>query len=206
MKDFPEVRFRYAWLLANAASVHLNEKWGDGTPLQSAEFYSDIAIKYAKWWKPDGVNILSGMCDITGLNFHQNTIDVYVAPWFHAFSSPMVVGVIFKTKDSLVNTVTHEIIHRLLTDNTTYDYDYDFVSVWREMFGEDLSENALVHVPVHAIMQKLYVDVLHRPDLVELDKKLVADYPDYTAAWDYVNKVGYEDVIIKLRKHAAEMK
>jgi hypothetical protein len=180
----------------------MNEKWGDGTPLEPYEYYSEIAKKYANWWQPEGEAILRVMCEITGLRFRQNILDVYVAPWFYAFSSPMVLGVIFKTKDSLIGVVTHEIIHRLLIDNTTYDYNYDFAKLWRKMFGAELSQNALVHVPVHAIANKLYVDIMNRPDFVELDKKRSAEYPDYVAAWDYVDRVGYNEVIKKLLQAA----
>lgn len=200
MKQIPQIRFEYAWLLADAASQVLNEKWGDGTPLQSYDYYTGIARKYAEWWEPIGDSILEGLCTITNLQFRQTIIDIHVAPWFYAFSSPMVIGVIFKDQDSLVNIVTHEIIHRLLIDNTSYEYGYDFAAMWRSMFGKDLTKNALVHVPVHAIMKKLYIDVLDRPDLVELDKKTVADQPDYVAAWEYVDSVGYEEIIQKLNE------
>jgi hypothetical protein len=206
MKNIPQVRFEYAWLLSDAASTVLNEKWGDGKPLRSYKYYEGVAHKYAKWWQSVGDNILEGLCDITGLSFRQNTIDVHVAPWFYALSSPMVIGVIFKDEDGLINIVSHEIIHRLLTDNTTYDYDYNFVAIWRDMFGEELSKNTLVHVPVHAIMKKLYVDILKRPELVELDKKSVSNNPDYTAAWEYVDRVGHEEIIRKLSDHADNFK
>ena len=36
MKKIPTVRIKYAWLLADTASVVMNEKWGDGTPLQKS--------------------------------------------------------------------------------------------------------------------------------------------------------------------------
>lgn len=186
----PVVRFQYAWLLADAASVHLNEKFGDGTPLRSFDEYVDITKQYDDWWQPHGEKILKGLCDITGLEFAQNIIDVYVAPWFYAFSAPMVIGVTFKTQDELLNVVTHEIIHRLLTDNTSHDLYHDYVDDWKKMFGEEHSQNTLVHIPVHAVMEKLYVDVLERPDLVALDKKSVADNPDYTKAWEYVDRKG----------------
>jgi len=196
----PKVRIDYAWLLSDAASVHLNEKLGDGTPLRSYEYYCDIAKKYSEWWEPEGEKILQALCEITGLEFYQNTIDVHVAPWFYAFSSPMALGVVFKEKDVLVNVLTHEIIHRLLTDNKSYDYGHDYVKLWRSMFGDGVTKNTLVHIPVHAVMKKLYVDYLKRPDLVALDKKSVAEYPDYAAAWEYVDEHGHEEIIAKLRE------
>ena len=190
----PEVRFSYAWLLNEASSV-MNEKYGDGTPLQSFEFYNEVAEKYQAWWQPHNDAILEGIQEITGLGFRQNIIDVHVAPWFYAISNPMVIGVIFKTEDELINVVTHELIHRLLTDNTTYEFGFDFVAQWQSLFGSNHSHKTLVHIPVHAIMEKLYVHILKRPDLTQLDKLKVADNEEYAKAWNYVDKQGSQAII-----------
>ena len=195
VKSLPTVRFQYAWLLTEAASTHLNEKFGDGTPLRTYVEYVAITKQYDAWWQPHSEKILQGLCDITGLEFKQNTIDVYVAPWFYAFSSPMVLGVTFESEDALVNALTHEIIHRLLTDNTSHDLYHDYLSDWRVMFGDTHSQNTLVHIPVHAVMQKLYEDVLHRPELVDFDKKLVAENEDYRRAWSFVEEHGHQSII-----------
>lgn len=207
-KKIPEVRIGYSFLLSDAASSGLNELRGDGTPLRSFEYYTAVADKYADWWKDDGDKILRGLCKITGLDFYQNTIDVHVAPWFYAFSSPMVLGVKFKSKDDLVNTLTHEIIHRLLTDNTTYEYDYDFVKLWQSMLGKDMDWNTLVHIPVHAIMEELYTEVIDRPDLIEFDKKSLEEIgaKAYVDAWKYVETHGYKSITDKIRAHAVEMR
>ena len=207
-QSIPEVRFEYSFLLSDQASEGLNKLWGDGTPLHSFEYYTGIAEKYEKWWQPDGDTIVAALCQITGLQFYQNTIDVHVAPWFNAFSSPMVLGVMFKKKDDLIITLTHEIIHRLLTDNTTYDRRYDFLKLWKSMFGEDHAWNTLVHIPVHAFLQELYIDVLDRPDLLELDKKSLEslDAKEYIAAWEYVEKTGYKTITDKIRKHVKEQR
>jgi hypothetical protein len=206
-KTLPEVRFEYAFLLSEYASEGLNTLWGDGTPLRSFDEYTEIVKKYAEWWKDDGDKIIRELCRITELEFYQNTIDVYVAPWFYAFSSPMVLGVTFSSKNQFINTLTHEIIHRLLTDNTTYSREYDFLQLWRSLFGDHHEWNTLVHIPVHAIMQKLYIDVLNRPDLLELDKKDLNEHGDkeYLAAWGYVEQQGYEDIIRKLKQHSSQM-
>lgn len=202
----PVVRIEYAWLLSDAASTILNEKWGDGTPLRSYEEYVAIAEKYDAWWQPESEKILAALCEITGLEFRQNIIDVYVAPWFYAFSVPMVIGVIFKTKDDLIRVLAHEITHRLLTDNTTYEYFYKFLPLWRKMFGMELPFNTVVHIPVHAIIEKLCVEYLERPDLVVLDKERVAENPPYKQAWEYVEEHGSEAIIAQLREHAATMR
>lgn len=193
----PQVRIKYAWLLANMASVVMNEKWGDGTPLHSFNYYENIAAKYEKWWRPNNDQVLEGICEILNLEFRQNIIDVNVAPWFSPISDPMTIGPAFKTVDDLVNTLTHEMLHRLITDNTTYPYDYDFLSQWREMFGDEHTQDTLVHIPVHAAMEALYTK-LGRADLLELDLVQTRKYEAYKDAWLYVKKVGYKEIVRKL--------
>jgi len=194
----PTVRFQYAWLLSDAASTVLHEKYGDGKKMRTYDEYVEIAKRYDEWWQPHSKKILQGLRNITGLEFTQNTIDVYVAPYFHAFSSPMVLGPHLKSEDELLNVLTHEIIHRLLTDNTTYDLYHEFPPDWQSLYGPDHAINTLVHIPVHAIMEKLYKEVIERPDLIRYDKKYVQEWEDYVAAWNYVEKHGYQKIIDQL--------
>jgi hypothetical protein len=142
---------------------------------------------------------LRGICEIFNLEFRQNIIDINVAPWFSPISDPMVIGPAFKSQDQLVNTLVHELLHRLITDNTSTNYEHDFIKDWRELFGEEHSKKALIHIPIHAGMKKLYLDVIDRPDLLELDINTVEKYPAYAKAWEYVNENDYNDIVAKLQ-------
>lgn len=203
MTKIPEVRIKYAWLLSNTASVVMNEKWGDSTPLRSFKEYEKIALKYEKWWRPYNDQILKGICELLNLSFRQNIIDVNVAPWFNPISDPMVIGPAFENQDDVVNTLAHEILHRLITDNTIYPYDFDFFTEWEGLFGKDHARNTLIHIPVHAVMEALYRDVLNRPELVDLDKKQTSSYKAYKDAWKYVEKVGYKKILKQLTSASA---
>lgn len=195
--QIPKIRFKYGWLVAGEASHVLNDRWGDGTPLRSYEEYDAIAKKYDVWWRTDGDTILTAMTEVLNLQFHQPEIDIYVVPWFNAISDPMIIGPAFPNQDELINSVTHELLHRLLTENTVTDYTYDYISGWKELFG-DHEFNTLVHIPVHAVMKKVYLDKINRPDLLDLDKRLVKDNQPYANAWTYVDDNGYEEIISKL--------
>lgn len=197
-KNIPELRIKYAWLLADAASIVMNEKWGNGQPLLSYDEYVSIAAKYSKWWSPHNEKILSGISDIFNLEFRQNIIDVNVAPWFTPISDPMVIGPAFKTGDAVVNTITHELLHRLITDNTSTDYEHDHIKDWEELFGTNHSINTLIHIPIHAGMKKLYLDVINRSDLLKLDIKESKQYPDYAKAWQYVEENDYNKIMKQL--------
>jgi hypothetical protein len=194
----PIIRIKYAWLLAGQASVVMNEKYGDGTSLRSDEEYEQIAEKYNQWWSPNSTEILHGICDILNLEFRQSIIDIYIAPWFRPISDPMVIGPAFRSKDYLVITIAHELIHRLITDNNTLQYDHKFLDEWRQAYGDEHMKNTLIHIPVHAVLKSLYLDVLNRPDLLELDIHSVDENPPYKAAWKYVNENDYKEIIAKI--------
>lgn len=194
----PEIRIKYAWLLSDEATVVMNEKYGDGTSLRTFNEYEKIAEQYETWWRPHNDTILRGLYDILDLEFRQNIIDVYVAPWFNPISDPMVVGPAFKSEDAFVNTLTHELIHRLLTDNTSINYDHDLLSDWKQLFGDVHETNTLIHIPVHAVMNKLYIDHLDREDLLELDIEETKDNKAYADAWKYVQTNDYNNIIKKL--------
>jgi hypothetical protein len=194
----PEIRIQYGWLLSDAASVHLNEQFGDGTPLRTYDEYVEIAVRYEDWWRPYNDRILQGLCDILSLAYRPNVIDVYVAPWFNAISLPLVVGPAFKTQDEFIVTLAHELTHRLLADNTTTDYFYNPTPDWEASFGSHHAVNCLIHIPIHACLKQLYIDVLKRPELVELDQQAVKDSPDYVAAWKYVDEHDYNTIVTQV--------
>lgn len=194
----PEIRIKYGFLLAENASEGLNKLYGDGTPLRKFEEYTETADRYTKVWRLYEKQILTGMCDLYGLTFRQDIIDVYVAPWFWAFSDPMVLGVTF-SDDQVITNLTHELFHRLLTDNNETSYDTDYLAQWKQVLSGSHSWNKLVHIPVHAGLKAIYLDILKRPDLLGLDKKDVKKNLPYRQAWEYVDDHDYKTIIEKIK-------
>ena len=191
---YPEIRIKYAWLLAENTSPAMMDYYDKGGKLRSFEEYEAIAAQYAEWWSPYEERILSAMHEATGLTFKQNVIDVYVAPFFYAFSEPLVLGVQFDSQQKLVCNLTHELVHRLLMDNTTHD-DSQTYDEWTNLFGER-SFNELVHIPVHAIMHEVFIDKISEP--VFLEQEVLGD-KDYKASWDYVQQRTYQRITKDLR-------
>lgn len=206
MSSLPEVRFQYSFLLKEQASHYIGKHFAPDTELRSDKYYTDIAIKYWDWWAPYSEQILRAMTEETGLEFYQNTIDIYVAPWFYAFSNPMVIGVKFKSQEELVAVVTHELLHRILTDNTSHEFWYDYQTEQRTLYGDEHSRVTLNHIPVHALLQKIFIDHLKRPDLLEIDRKSIDKNPHYAKAWEYVDTHGYQTIIDELNKVNATAK
>lgn len=202
----PIIRIKDAWLLRENASQHLHELWGKGRKLADDHWMEQRVVEYQKAWKPYQTKVLNGMCDTIDLRFRQNIIDVYIAPWFRAFSDPLVIGVM-QEPDIFIDTLTHELIHRLLTDNTSIPHETKLLGPWQKLFGKNHSFRTVVHIPVHAIHKAIYLDVLNEPKRLKRDmegnKKF--DATDYVKAWDYVEKHGYKEIIKSLRESYKEL-
>lgn len=199
--SLPLIRIKDAWLLRENASQHLHELWASkGDVLADDKWMEKRVNEYQKAWEPVEQKILKGMTESLGLSFRQNIVDVYIAPWFRAFSDPMIIGVM-QEPDVFVDTLTHELIHRLLTDNTAIPHETKLLEEWQELFGKQHTFGTTVHIPVHAVHKAIYLNILKDPERLKRDiannKKYEAK--DYIAAWDYVEEHGYEEIIKKLK-------
>lgn len=205
MSKYPEIRIKDGWLLRMNASVHLHKlKAKKGEKLADDDEMANIVDAYNGEWKKYEKKILKGMYDLLGLQYRQNIIDVYIAPWFGAFSDPLVIGV-GNSPDEFVDTLAHELLHRLFTDNTSIAYQTNILKPeWEKMFGKEHTFGTLVHIPVHAVSKAIYLDVLKEPRRLERDVKWANsqtewDASNYVNAWDYVEKNGYSEIIKKLK-------
>lgn len=200
MKE-PEIRIKDGWLLRENASKHLHELWGKDSELADDVWMERRVAEYSAAWQMYEKTILNGMFDILNLQFRQNIIDVYIAPWFLAFSDPLVIGVTSEP-DMFVDLLTHELIHRLLTDNTLISSDTNLTGEWEQLWGSNHSFDSLIHIPVHAVHKAIYLDVLENPQRLERDIKINTDNDagDYIKAWDFVNKHDYKQLIKQLKE------
>ena len=208
--QIPEIRIKNAWLLRENASRHIHKLFDkEGSEMANHAEIDKVVETYEKAWIPFEKKIVVGMCDIIGLQFRQNIIDVYIAPWFYAFSDPLVIGITMSDADFITN-LTHELIHRLLTDNTTLPHDSNLLKSWEKLFGKDHSHITLTHIPVHAIHKAIIYDVLKDPKIKENDYAACLEFEgkdgDYIKSWDYVDKHGYKEIIAKLKTAYAEGK
>ncbi len=212
MRKYPEIRIKDAWLLRQNASTQLHKlKAKKGEKLADDEEMAKIVEAYSKEWKKYEKKILKGVHDLLGLEYRQNIIDVYIAPWFGAFSDPLVIGVA-NSPDEFVDTLIHELLHRLFTDNTSIPYQTNILKPeWEKMFGKDYSFGTLVHIPVHVVSKAIYLDVLKEPRRLERDinwanSQTDFDTTDYVKAWDYVEKNDYKQIISKLKANYEKLK
>lgn len=196
-KRNPHIRIQYSWLLENALFSRADEETKNSLP--SPTETEKIAEDYRLAWQALENKILTGLRDLTGLEFWLELIDVYVAPRTRAFSEPLVIGTHYEP-DMAIDVLTHELIHKLLTDNTKCQHNKQ--PSLKHIFNDEMSDHVETHVIVHAIHKAIYLDVLQEPSRLERDlencRKLNAQA--YLESWEYVEKYGYQEVIEKVKK------
>lgn len=155
--------------------------------------------QYQEAWEAKEAIILPAMQDMFGLRFYKPVIDVTLAPMFVPKSKPLIIS--FRTEpDQFIDVLTHELLHNLFTDNQYVQHHIykDLISHWTKLFGErDRVE--LVHIPVHAALKAIYIDVLNEPYRLERDINDVSGWPAYKAAWEYVEQNDYKEIIKKFK-------
>jgi hypothetical protein len=153
----------------------------------------DSHIKmYQKECDKYGNKILKAMCQATGLAFERNQIDVHVVSGNpRPFSRPIVIKSRY-TNVEFLNVITHELIHCLFVDNQH-----------KRGFSVKYShKDAIVcsHVVLYAVMNYIFLDVLKRPDMLNIPK-ISSDSNktaiSYSRAWDIMEKEGYKELIKK---------
>lgn len=199
----PQVRIKFSELLYDNVSVHLNELWAKGRDsIASKEQCEEWAENYRQEWAKYESKILPAICQELSLEFHKPVIDVSLAPWIRAMSDPLIMS-FNKYPNQFVDALTHELVHVLLTDNNKFTFFDDGAEPlderWKKLFGEEHSFTTLVHIPVHAVLKYVYLDVLDEPNRLERDIDDNKKTPGYKEAWQYVEDNDYKQIINKLK-------
>lgn len=207
--DIPEIRINYARLLQEDVSKKiskLNNWW-----LPSDEKSMERTEDYRRAWKPKEPQILILMQDCLGVAFYKKVIDVHIAANILPKSQPLIISM-QDTPDQFIDTLTHELIHVLLTDNSKLSLqganrDFQISNVWQNMFNSEQDLSTLSHIPVFAVFKKIMLDVHQDSSRIDRDKEMLKKFgsTSYLKSWDYVEKVGYEEIIEKLKNSYAEI-
>lgn len=205
--EIPEVRIQFSWLFYESVSKILHEHYAkDGQKLSTPEQCDEWTDEYRNAWAKKEEAILKGLINVMELEFKRSIIDLDLAPWFRPTSSPLMMGFNFEP-DEFVDTLTHELCHILLTDNTKFSNRNKsgrkgaLLKKWEANYGDDHDWVTLVHIPVHALLKYIYLDILKEPYRLERDIKHCQKYPRYKETWEYVQANDYKE-IIKLAKES----
>ncbi len=182
------------------AHIKSHEKWKDWTP-PSPEKVREKVILYRTEWKKYEKKISDAVYEILGLSFKRNRIDVHiVSGCLRSFSNPIVIKSSF-TPEEFISVLTHELLHVLFGDNRKeYLKIYDYLKIYSD------DENVINHIMIDPFLKYLFIDVLDKHTMMEQEivksKKHSTD--TYTRAWEIVDRVGYKELINKIKKRATQ--
>lgn len=142
---------------------------------------------YATEWAKVGDKITNAIEDITKCKSPYSRVDVGVVAVCHRiYSNPIMIPSYF-TVDRMINNVTHELIHKSGLKTSV------------KIYNNYINETKLTcdHILVHAILKKIYLDVLDRKELLDLNVETSAKHSttEYSRAWEIVEKEGYKNII-----------
>lgn len=165
--------------------------WNDWIPPTKKKVLERVN-NYKIAWKRYEKKILNGLCNATGLNFRINVIYAHIVSGNpRQFSNPIVIKSSFEP-DEFIDTLTHELIHILFSQNA----DILKKDRLKEMFPNE-SDLTRSHVITHAILKYIYLDILKDEKRLKrnLIKSKLANTNDYTHAWEIVKEKNYLKLI-----------
>lgn len=145
-------------------------------------------------WQEKETEILTALYKITDLEFKRNIIDVHIISGSpRDMSRPLIISS-HNPKEDFINTLTHELIHKLFSDNKINKIFF------AKMFPTETTTTQN-HIITHAILKYIYLDVLKDKKKLKnnLEKSKKSSNVDYLKAWKIVEEQGYLNLIKKFK-------
>lgn len=192
--NLPKIRIKYNRFLDPIFKAYIksNPKWKDWVEPTEAEVKERVK-RYKEEWAKYEKKILEGICGLLDMNFSQNIIDIHIVSGNdRQFSNPVVIKSGFEP-DEFIRCLTHELIHRLFSDNEQKIDGWDFLTT------NFPNENKLTqnHILTHAILKFVYLDILENKEMFNKNTEVSskASFSEYKRAWDIVEEKGYKELI-----------
>ena len=190
----PKIRIKYNRFLDPIFKAYIksNPKWKDWVEPTEIEVKERVK-KYKEEWAKYEKKIIEGICEALGLNFSQNIIDVHIVSGNdRQFSNPVVIKSGLKP-DEFIESLSHELIHRLFSDNVQ---NVVAGKIFLEMFPDE-NELARNHIITHAVLKFIYLDVLKEKERLakNIERSSKSSFPEYPRAWKIVEEKGYRELI-----------
>ena len=190
----PIIRIKYNRFLDPIFKAYIksNPKWKDWVEPTETEAKERVK-KYKEEWAKYENKILDGICKSLGLNFSQNIIDVRIVSGNdRQFSNPVVIKSGFEP-DEFIESLSHELIHRLFSDNVQ---NVVAGKIFLEMFP-DKNELARNHIITYATLKFIYLDILKEKERLakNIERSSKSSFPKYSRAWKIVEEKGYGELI-----------
>jgi len=153
----------------------------------------NIIHQLEKIWYPVEKNILDEISEILKLNWKEEEIICYVASNAHGISDPMTVGINNRNSDKIINTLIHELAHRIFIQEENKNL-VEPAWAWVKSQYKEESLVTQIHIVCHSLLKHLYLKFF---DNERLNQNIARHqkYDDYRKAWEIVEKEGYQNIL-----------
>ncbi len=188
--QFPKLHIQRSWLLDQALARPKN--W----PEPKVIFFKTQVRKLMRSWDKDGHMILRSIERHSGRRWHQREIPVYVSYSVRPFSNPLTLS-LKKDVTVMVDTLTHELIHRILSEPQNWK---QIENNWNRLMRIYRKESpiARTHIVVHAIHELVLLELFGQKRLVR--ERQEVKNPAYRRSWKIVERDGAAEIVRQLRR------
>jgi len=148
-----------------------------------------------KRWPKYEEKILREISKLTKLKWQEKEVKCYIIGAGKSFSDPLTVRY-FKNKNDFIDTLIHELIHQIQTQNRKK------VKKWYDYIKKKYKKESILtqnHIIVHAVHYKLLENFFGKRRLNKQIKRH-KEFPDYKRAWEIVEEETPKEIIKKFRE------
>lgn len=148
-----------------------------------------------KDWRKNEQKVFNGIQEYSGVQWTTKEHICYVVGSGVPFSDPLTMPVFAPEApiDYVSDVLCHELIHRNLIE-PAFSARWKRISAKLKKCYPTDTENALVHVIVHAVHEQIFLNVFSEERL-KRDKRIMFVHPDYRRAWEIVEEAGSKNLI-----------
>ncbi len=189
------VAFRYSQIYDEQCRAAFELSPKHERPYPAAKTIMAFMRRLEKEWRRDEQGVLNAIQRFSGIRWTTGEHVCYVVGSGIPFSDPLTMPVFAPQApiDYASDVLCHELIHRNLIE-PSFSARWKKISVkLKRQYPKD-TENALVHVLVHAIHEQIFLS-LFSEERLRRDKRIMFVHPDYRRAWEIVEEVGAKKII-----------
>ena len=148
-----------------------------------------------KEWRKNEHAVFASIQQFSGIKWTVKEHICYVVGSGDPFSDPLTMPVFAPQApiDYASDVLCHELIHRNLIESSFEAKWKKVLAKLKKRYPKD-TENAFIHVLVHAIHEHIFLS-LFSEERLKRDRRIMSAYPDYRRAWEIVEKVGAKKIL-----------
>lgn len=189
------VEFRYSPIYDDQCRATFDLLSKHERPYPDVRTTTDFMHRLEKEWRKNERKVFGMIQNLSGIRWTASKHLCYVVGSGTPFSDPLTMPVFAPQAptDYASDVLCHELIHRNLIEPAFSIKWKKVLAKLKKHYPKD-TENALIHVLVHAIHEQIFLK-LFSEERLKRDKRIMFVYPDYRRAWEIVEKVGAKKII-----------